>query len=346
MNSSRFVALILLLPLIAICGCEGDAGPAGPAGATGATGDDGANGSTSCLECHNTDIQTAISLQYIRSQHAYGEYVEYTGGENRASCARCHNGAGFAEFIETGGTDGAILSPVPIACNHCHTVHTTFEGTDYALRGTAAVPWIGDAGHGDTVGDFGDNSNVCANCHQSRRAEPNIAAPGATFEITSTHYGPHHGAMANVLNGSLFAEIPGSTVYPTTSLHVTAGATCVTCHMGEYADGTGGHTWWPSLSSCTACHATTSFDYGGVQTEVAGLLDDLQTLLLAAGVIEFVVEDDAYEPIVGTYPMVQVQAYFNWIGLSEDRSLGVHNPRYVVALLENSIEAMPPVPVQ
>ena len=30
---------------------------------------------------------------------------------------------------------------------------------------------------------------------------------GETFEITSTHYGPHHGAMANVVAGEGFAEI-------------------------------------------------------------------------------------------------------------------------------------------
>jgi hypothetical protein len=53
-------------------------------------------------------------------------------------------------------------------------------------------------------------------------------------------------------------------------------------------------------------------------------------------------EDEAYEPIVGTYPMAQAQAFFNWIGLTEDRSLGVHNPRYVEALLTNSIDAISP----
>lgn len=38
--------------------------------------------------------------------------------------------------------------------------------------------------------------------------------------------------------------------------------------------------------------------------------------------------------------MVLAQAFFNWIGLEEDRSLGVHNPSYVKALLKNSIEAV------
>jgi formate-dependent nitrite reductase cytochrome c552 subunit len=342
MKSSRFLALLLLLPLIALWGCEGDQGPAGPAGANGADAE------VSCLDCHNTDAQNAISLQYNRSQHALGEFVAYAGG--RSSCARCHSGNGFAEFMDTGDVDGNITNPTPFLCNSCHAVHTTFEVTDYALRGTAPGPWIGDAGYNDTMYDLGDNSNICAACHQTRRAEPNIAAPGDMFEINSTHYGPHHGAMANVLAGVLFAEIPGSTAYPATAGHLAAGATCVTCHMGDYSDGAGGHTWWPNVASCTGCHAgATDFDINGKQTAIQGLLDDLQALLLAQGVIEWVVEDEAYEPIVcpedvACYTMAQAQAFYNWIGLTEDRSLGVHNPRYVTALLENSIEAITPAP--
>jgi hypothetical protein len=38
--------------------------------------------------------------------------------------------------------------------------------------------------------------------------------------------------------------------------------------------------------------------------------------------------------------MVVAQAFFNWIGLTEDRSKGVHNPRYIEALIDNSIEAL------
>lgn len=339
MKSSRLVLLLFLLPLIALWGCEGEQGPAGVAGADGADGTNGIDGDFNCLVCHNTDAQNAITLQYARSGHGAGEYVEEA---TSGSCQRCHNGAGFAEFMETGSNDGSILNPEPIGCAHCHAVHTTFEGTDYALRGTDPGPWIADP----TVNfDFGDNSNVCANCHQSRRAEPNIASPGATFEITSTHYGPHHGAMANVWAGFGFAEIAGSTAYPTSNnTHQTMGVTCVTCHMADYSNGEGGHTWWPNLDACNTCHGVTEtdFDHGNVQTDTEALLDTLRDLLLAQGVIEWVVADEAYEPVVGTYTMVQAQAFFNWIGLTEDRSLGVHNPGYVTALLENSIEAISP----
>ena len=70
------------------------------------------------------------------------------------------------------------------------------------------------------------------------------------------------------------------------------------------------------------------------------LLVQLRDRLVELGVVEYVEEDGAYEPVVGTYPMVQARAFFNWIGLEEDRSLGVHNPKYVKALLLNSIEAL------
>ena len=134
--------------------------------------------------------------------------------------------------------------------------------------------------------------------------------------------------MANVYAGVGFAEIAGSTAYPSGMFgHFAAGITCVSCHMGTYTAGTGGHTWWPNVDNCTSCHSSaTDFDIGGVQSDTQVLLDTLRDLLLDQGVIEYVVEDEAYEPIVGTYTMEQAQAFFNWIGLSEDRSLGVHNP--------------------
>lgn len=336
-----------LIPVLLLWGCQGDTGPAGPAGPAGTNGTDGVDGTNGtdgtdgvdgamrCLECHNTATKQAVTLQYARSQHAFGEYVDYAGG--RSECARCHSGGGFVEYLATGEVDGNINVPVAISCSHCHNVHTTFELGDYALRSVAPVPFIADPTRN---ADFGGNSNLCANCHQSRRAEPSTDIPGETYRITSAHYGPHHGAQANVLAGFGFAEIAGSRAYPTTSIHLEADAACVTCHMGTYSNGVGGHTWLPNVAACNECHATSDFNYGGVQADVQGQLDELRDLLVAAGVVEYVEADAAYEPVVGTYPMVQAQAFFNWIGLSEDRSLGVHNPKYVDALLTNTIEAM------
>jgi len=114
----------------------------------------------------------------------------------------------------------------------------------------------------------------------------------------------------------------------------------------EYADGESGHTWWPTVAACTGCHmGADDFDIGGTQTENHDKLVALRDRLVELGVVEYVEEDEAFEPVVGTYPMIQAQAFFNWIGLEEDRSLGVHNPAYFEALLDNTLEALtPPTP--
>jgi hypothetical protein len=338
-NTTRFFLLLVLVSAIALAGCEGDQGPQGPAGPAGADGADGANGYTPamCLDCHNDAESLEIQLAYAQSGHKAGNYVAYAGG--RQSCARCHSKQGFIEYATTGEVSGDVSDPASLDCAGCHIVHPA----DFGIRATDPVAMIWDETY---EVDFGDNSNLCANCHQSRRAEPNLDIPGDTYEITSTHYGPHHGAQANVLEGVGFAEIDGSTDYPNPgSGHAAAGMTCVACHMYEYDSGDeggeGGHTWIPRVAACQTCHAgATDFDINGTQTENQDKLDQLRDLLVDLGVVEYVEEDEAYEPIPGTYPMIQVQAFFNWIGLEEDRSLGVHNPSYYEALLDNSIEAL------
>ena len=324
---------VMILPLLFL-GCEGDAGPAGPAGADGSDGVNG-NSLTVCLDCHTDASFLQLGLEYVQSGHNLGQFVGYAGG--RESCARCHSKQGFVQFAVNGAVDGDISDPAAIDCATCHVVHPQV----FALRLTGPVNLISDPTY---MLDFGNNSNLCANCHQTRRAEPNMDAPADSFAITSTHYGPHHGPQANVLEGVGFAEIAGSAAYPTTSLHLSQGATCVTCHMYDYDDNEGGHTWAPALAACNGCHIrqNVDFDHGGFQTETQEKLDTLRDLLVSLGVVEYVEEDQEYEPVVGTYPMVQAQAFFNWNGLEEDRSLGVHNPDYFDVLLDNSIEALTP----
>jgi hypothetical protein len=184
--------------------------------------------------------------------------------------------------------------------------------------------------------DLGDSSNLCVNCHQSRRPEPNIAAPGETFEITATHYGPHHGPQANVFAAEGFAEIPGDVAYTGDD----GAHSCSSCHMNDYADGAGGHSWAPNTAGCYECHSEAAFN--GIQSDVETKLNQLRDELLARGVLEEDPEEPGtYQPVVGTHPMIEVQAFFNWIGLVEDRSLGLHNPAYVNALLDNTLAALP-----
>lgn len=289
-----------------------------------------------CMQCHSTQVKMDIDLQFNQSAHRAGAIaVDYAGG--RTSCAQCHSHEGFVEFAATGMVSETITLPSAWQCKTCHNIHATFEKEDYAFRLTDPIAFIYDE---TVVADFG-NSNLCASCHQNRRAEPNITDPGATFDITSTHYGPHHGPQGNLLYGAGFAEIAGAETYPTMGSHAHNTLECTGCHMSEYGEGMGGHTFNPSVMSCEPCHSgADDFDIGGFQTEVATLLEELRDLLVADGTIEWVEEDEAYEPVVGTHDMVNAQAFFNWIGIEEDRSHGVHNPVYIEALLENSIAAL------
>ncbi len=355
-----FVILMTILALF-LFNCEGPAGEDGTDGVDGSNGTagvngvDGVDGNVTCLVCHADENLQMKRHEFAISQHAVGDIaVGYAGG--RAGCAACHSHEGFVAFTE-GFTAHNISNPSPWECGTCHGLHQTFEAEDYALRTTDA-PAIWDGGNfllkGTNYLDVQGNSNLCANCHQSRRAEPNITNPGATFNITSTHYGPHHGAQANVLAGVGFAEIAGSIAYPTagSANHITAS--CTGCHMYE-----GDHGFNPSLLACNTCHGATDtdFNYGGVADEMADLLEELRDLLIAKGVIEEGIEDlfeldeetgdivqvqlsEGYHPVVGEHPMVLAQAFFNWVGLAEDRSLGAHNPKYYKALLKNSIDAV------
>ncbi len=339
-NFSRLLlfasAIIFLAPS---CVKEGPMGPAGANGTNGTNGVDGAAGTVTCLACHSGTAMDQKKAEFAMSEHALGAVAVASDGGN-PSCARCHSSQGFIEYATLGSVAGTITNPSAWECATCHGLHQTFESQDYALRfGAAPVVSNQDATY---KFDFKNNSNLCVNCHQARTAAPNVATPGATtFKITSIHYGPHHGPQGNIVAGVGFAEIPGAVAYPTPGSSTHYAGACTSCHMATFTKGQGGHSLIPSLAACNTCHKATetSFDHNGVQTEIAADLVKLRDLLVTKGVV-VQNTDGTYSPVVGTFPMVQAQAVFNYFGLVDDRSEGVHNPPYVRALLLNSIAAV------
>lgn len=347
MKLKNLIQLLLLATVIMFtapsCVKEGPMGPAGDNGTNGTNGTDGAAGSVTCLACHSGNNMAQKRAEFATSAHSSGAVaVEYAGA--RAGCARCHSHEGFVQFIELGINDLPVTNPSAWECSTCHGIHKTFEGKDYALRVNApAVPVVAANGTMDLKG----SSNLCATCHQSRSAEPGTDKPGANYTMTVRTY-PHYSAQSNVLYGNGFAEIPGSAAYPTkgTSAHLTmTGGSCVGCHMGTFTAKQGGHSYIPSLKACNDCHGgtpSTNYNYGAIQTDTQAKLDQLRDKLLALGVITKTTVDgvNSYSPKAGSVPMVQAQAVFNYFGIKYDRSLGVHNPKYVKALLVNTLEAL------
>jgi len=318
----------------------------GPMGLSGTDGTNGTAGTVTCLACHSGTTMNQKKAEFAMSEHSVGAIaVAYAGG--RKDCAQCHSSQGFIAYASLGAVAGDIANPSAWECATCHGLHTTFEAGDYALR-LESKPVVSNQDPTYSF-DFKNSSNLCVNCHQARTAEPMKAsvAGATTFKITSTHYGPHHGPQGNIVAGVGFSEIPGAVAYPVAGSSKHFAGACKSCHMAAFTDGQGGHSLIPSVAACNACHNSTDaeYDHNGVQTEILADLVILRDLLIAKGVVTATPDpatptNITYAPKVGTFPMVQAQAYFNWIGITEDRSEGVHNPPYVRALLLNSIAAL------
>lgn len=312
--------------------CEGPEGAPGTDGTDGISGVDGVDGNAVCLDCHNSTTQDLVAEQYYESVHAAGGAVGYAGSRN--DCAKCHSNEGFLETQHTGmdTTATGFDLPTAIQCETCHDFHETLDFTDsvnvdYALRTRTAVALLMD--DGATTLDFGNNSNLCANCHQPRTDTP--VDPGTGFlEITNKRFGPHHGPQSTVVAGIKGYEVAGTVAYPSSDHAHKAGA-CTQCHMNEQ-----NHSMEADIDACKVCHDDiTDFDYNNVQTDIAAKLAILEIALDDAGLF-----DASGYMVPGTYGIDTVGAFYNFKTVQEDRSMGIHNPPYILALLQNSIEAL------
>lgn len=283
---------------------------------------------TDCMACHDdSTVITGKKFAWEQSLHGSGTAAAYAGG--RGSCTACHSGASFSTMVASGQNPSEFSTVVDVTrqdCRACHQIHTSYTTADWELETTAPV---GLYAFEDVTFD-GGKGNLCANCHQPRRVITGYVddANGVT-NVTSTHWGPHHGPQSAMLLG-----IGGAgDVKGVSSAHsVLVRDTCVTCHVGENDN----HTFEPAVSACVTCHADAeNFDIDGVQTEVEALIAELGELLEAKGLYH-----DGH-PVVGTYPIAEADALWNYILIAvEDGSLGVHNPGYTKALLEASIAAL------
>jgi nitrate/TMAO reductase-like tetraheme cytochrome c subunit len=324
--------------------CEGPMGPAGPNGKDGTDGTNGIDANATCTTCHNnsTLIETK-QAQWAESVHATGENAAYA---NRSGCVQCHTSQGFLQAVATGSTSGLTIptDPMQINCYTCHEIHTTFTSDDWALTKPGAETLILKYNGESLVYDNG-NSNQCVGCHQARDVSPMPVIDGGDYTIANNRIGVHHAPMANFLLGKLPFELPG-VAYPTTNPHFGDDG-CITCHLATpYGYMAGGHQMGMTYSQhggaeqlnttgCLTCHSSVP-DYETLQSTVSAKLAELQAQLTDAGIYD----TSAELAVVGTFDSNIVMAYLNYDAVVQDKSMGVHNPGYINALLDNSITAM------
>ena len=330
---------LLMVVVLALAACTGDAGPEGPAGPTGPAGPQGPEGPAgppgdpasldvadlSCTGCHD-DSTLITGKQAAWEMTAHGSGTAFLRGTS-SSCAGCHSGGGFSDRIAAGlqpdEVEAGDPNPTRQECRTCHQIHTTYTPDDFALETTDPVDFFAFEG----VTYDGGEGNLCANCHQPRRGIE--AAVDGMIEVTSTHWGPHHGGQGSMILGIAGAgDVEGAPM-----AHYDVENTCVTCHMGD----TDSHTWQPQVETCQECHSSAeSLDINGVQTEVHALLAQLEEALIARDLL-----DEEGHPAVSPLPEQEAYALWNWIYIEhEDGSYGVHNPAYTMDLLMASFEAL------
>jgi hypothetical protein len=326
-----------------------------------------------CAGCHGSQAKypvRGVRTQYLTSGHRNLPDASYSNGDG---CQRCHTNEGFIEYATTGKVDpkGLVSNPSEVGCFTCHAPH---ERGDFSLRKMDAVKLANGA-----VFDKG-KANLCASCHQARvtpkdevRARPIVAAPWGA------HHGPQSdmllGTNAYEFTGKAYSKSPHA-VLPNANCvtcHMTQPA-----QRYALAPTIGGHSFrlagevheapMVNVAGCmtSGCHAAMSqvagkelfnvrasadFDGDGrietVQEEVSGLLEKLlnkqgtgllqkakNPLYDAKG--NFILNNKTEQPVE------IVAALYNYKFVLEDGSRGVHNTRYAVQLLMDSIKALDP----
>lgn len=304
-----------------------------------------------CAICHDGGHHV-YPAQWRVSNH--GTFAA-NGGETRAACAQCHNGAGFVEYIKNGKQPPTQNLPeiVKITCAVCHDPHSV-ENPNQLRTMTATLA------NGEEVTGAGKGA-ICINCHKSRRDA--VQYTNNYLNNLSTHYGPHDGPQGDLLAGKNAITF-GQTIESSPHLASTTDA-CVRCHMYPGTtdpDGNvilvGSHTWKMSadgvdnVTACADCHGdfgpefsdkkcyinnTADLDGDGVanglQIEIEGLLEQLKALLPQ--------DDEGNVAITdSSVTLTEAQAAYNYFMVEADRSFGIHNPRYIFGILKASIEAL------
>lgn len=304
----------------------------------GPEGEPGVNANETCIECHGpSTLLISRELQWAASQHAVGTAFERSTPE----CAGCHTSDGFREVIKTGNivTEAPIQNPTGQNCRTCHLIHETYTGDDWKLTTDAPVTFTLN---GETH-DFG-KGNLCANCHQPRvPANYDKLINGEDVVMSNFRWGTHYGVQSVILAGTGAYEIAGPETWGSTTQHQNISDGCVSCHMTTaFGTASGGHTMKltyeyqgstrDNVNACTPCHSgITSFTQVGNKDEFITLREEFKQALLDKNMI-----DASEYPVPGTYSADDAGVIMNWLLIRYDRSNGVHNPRYIKAIMKNS----------
>lgn len=292
--------------------------------------------------------------------------VDAGNGTVPGTCAKCHTATGLPQFIK----EGATISNPAGAGFMCSTCHDEANWPKRYAIASVTFPSGKTVSYGgkDADGKFvADDANLCISCHQGRESKTSVDKALAAFKDADTPDAKI--AFRNIHYFAAGATIFGTQVqgayeydgkaYLGQNMHPGDGSLnkCTVCHDV--------HKLEPKVEICAGCHVgkkleeirapgdTVDYDGDGNTTEgMKGEVDTLEQALYAAiqkyaagkgGEITY--NAAAYPYFFGAdgqgyaaWTPRLLKAGFNYQYIQKDPGAFVHNPKYIVQILIDSIQ--------
>jgi hypothetical protein len=293
-------------------------------------------------------------------------------------CVKCHTATGLPAYLSSGGTTVVTssgttaivgLGSMPAGNGFmCTTCHSEPGGGDRYVVNSVIFPSGKTVSFGGTDADgnfLPDDSNLCISCHQGRESTTsmNNALRGKeadTVDANIRFKNIHYFAAGATLFG---ADAQGAYMYEgkeymTQNLHASEEGKmnkCKDCHDV--------HALEPKVEACETCHDTTDpttiretdVDYDGDGDITEGIKGEVDTLAEAlyteiqkyaeahGGSIEYNTAAypyffDAESKGYAAWTPRLLKAAFNYQCVQKDPGAYIHNPKFVIQFLIDSIE--------
>jgi hypothetical protein len=361
-KTSLFIILLLLLfPILPACN---------GGGGSGGGGGGGDNNSGSLLQEQLFESSGHADAAAEAFNHWDSE------GEVSKTCAKCHNMAGFLDFLGIdGATEGVVDNPVSIDpdadnafdCELCHN-DKTYTWTSVTFPSGLQATSLG-------------REAFCMECHQGRESTLSVDAaittaapadddtPSASLSFKNVHY--FAAAATQYADQAMGAYQYAGKSYDIKFAHVQGYQTCITCHSP--------HSLEVELESCQTCHPTvqdeadlkdirmfgSKEDYDGDGNTTEGIYYEIETLRekLYAAMQAYadevvgldIIYDAASHPYFfgdangngivdegeGSYDQWTarlLKAAYNYHYSIKDTGAFAHNGKYIIELFYDSIE--------
>ena len=324
MQSKKAVALafVMLFLLIFLYGCGGD------------------KENRNKMPGDNKGGEAAVDINALTAEWAESAHSNILlAPAQRDGCVVCHDGGAFAmKQTELASIERDFF--ISVDCRACHTG----QGVELMEAGSVEIPTAENV--------KGGSGALCMYCHNSRTA-PQMD--------DKDRVAPHYSSQADIASGTGGIRREDFE-YGNTAAHVDIDNSCVGCHMTEADGGYAAHSFQVENveNACGQCHQEIADvnlkaggDYDGdgetegFQTEVEGILALVQEAIVdelnggsftsSHGTVVF---KDAEGTELSEVPDELYQAAYNYLLVSNDGSLGIHNPTLVVQLLQQSYKVL------